>query len=365
MTPRPTVLVVGAGPVGLAAALEFDRQGAEVRIIDKAEDRSGLSRAVGINARTLELLEPSGVTPRLLEAGLKIRAANLRYDSRVLGRVEFANLDHRYSFMLALPQDETEAVLEDALAARGITVERSSALTAITEDDSGIAARLATPDGETEFRATFLAGCDGAHSTVRGLLGLGFAGERYPDHWSLADIRMDWPFGHGEANLMMRPDGEVLFVISMPGERFRAISNVENVLDLLPRGTTVTEILWQTSFTVSLRQVAAYAKGRAFLAGDAAHIHSPAGGRGMNLGIEDAAVLARRALHGGLDSYSRDRHRVGARVVRESDMMFRMAALHHPVARAARNAVMPVALGFPTLQRRFLRRMAGLDHPAA
>jgi 2-polyprenyl-6-methoxyphenol hydroxylase-like FAD-dependent oxidoreductase len=173
---------------------------------------------------------------------------------------------------------------------------------------------------------------------------------------------MDWAFGHGEANLIMRPDGEVLFVISMPDGWFRAISNVANVLDLLPDDANVTEISWQTNFTVSLRQVASYSKDRAFLAGDAAHIHSPAGGRGMNLGIEDSTVLAHRIMEGGLEAYSRDRHRIGAQVVRDSDRQFRMASVRNPLLRPLRNALVRHVLGSQFVQRKFLRRMAGLDH---
>jgi len=360
----PSVLVAGAGPVGLSAALELARLGATVRLIDKQADRSGLSKAVGIHARTLELLEPSGVTPRLLEAGLKIRHGNLRYDGEVLGRIDFNNLDHRFNFLLSLPQNETEAILEEALAARGVAVERGVELTGLSQDADGVTAQLSGAGGTSAFRCAWLAGCDGAHSTVRGLLGIGFAGEHYPDSWSLADIRMEWPFGHGDANLFLRPDGEVLFVISMPDARFRAISNYPNALELLPDGSRVTEILWQTNFTVSLRQVASYGTGRVLLAGDAAHIHSPAGGRGMNLGIEDATVMARRITGGGAENYSRDRHPIGATVVRESDMQFRMAAARNPVLRLLRNAVIRHVLGSARVQRRLLFRMAGLDHPA-
>jgi hypothetical protein len=196
-------------------------------------------------------------------------------------------------------------------------------------------------------------------------MGLDFSGRSYEDSWSLADLRMDCPFGYGEAHLIMRKDGKVLFLMSMPDNRTRAISNFGNVLDLLPDGSVVHEILWQTTFRIGLRQVRSYRKGNVFLAGDAAHIHSPAGGRGMNLGIEDATIFARRLVNNELETYSAERHAVGRQVVRESDMQFRMAAIGNPVFRAARNFMIRNVLGSELVQREFRRRMAGIDHLAA
>jgi 2-polyprenyl-6-methoxyphenol hydroxylase-like FAD-dependent oxidoreductase len=360
----PRVLVVGAGPVGMAGALELNRLGANVRIVEKEARRSALSKAVGINARTLELLEPAGVSARLIERGLRIYRVNLSYDGRVLTAVDFSRLQHRFNFMLSLPQDETEAILEAALRERGVTVERGVEFTGYQESADGIAALIRRRDVASAHSVDYLLGADGAHSRVRQVAGIDFAGEPYADSWSLADVRMDWPFGHGEAHLMMRRDGRVLFVMSMPGNRYRLITNSGAAFDLLPRGSSVRAILWETAFRVSLRQVDAYRKGRAFLAGDAAHIHSPAGGRGMNLGIEDATVFARRLVAGDLQGYSADRHAVGRQVVRESDLQFRMASVKHPLARRLRNAVIRKVLGAERVQRAFRRRMAGIDHVA-
>ena len=358
------VLVAGAGPVGLATALELTRRGAAVRIIDKSADRTHLSKAVGINARTLELLEPAGVTPQLIEAGLPLKRMTLRYDDRVLTTIALDKTDHRFNFILSLPQSETERILEAALAARGVTVERKTELSGFEQSAVGVSARLIQDNRVDHFIGDYIAGCDGAHSAVRKALGVGFSGERYPDEWSLADIRMDWPYGHGGGDLIMRPDNQVLFVVSLPDGRFRVIANAPDVLTLLPESSRVTEILWQTNFSVSLRQVDSYGSGRVFLAGDAAHIHSPAGGRGMNLGIEDGCVLARRTVEGGLERYSADRHRVGAQVVRESDQQFRLAAIRNPLLKGMRNLIVRYVLGCECAQAPFRRRMAGIDHPA-
>ena len=360
MAEEPEVLVVGAGPVGLTAALELARRGAAVRIVERAADRTELSKAVGINARSLELLRHSGVTTRLIEAGLPVYRFNLRHYTRLLATIDFERMDCRYNYLLSLAQSETEAILEAVLAEHGVAVERETALTGLAQDAGGVDTGLVHAGQTTEARFDVVVGADGAHSTVREALGLGFAGERYPDSWSLADIVLEWPFGEGEANLFMHDDGAVLFVIALGLGRYRAISNTADALALLPAPSVVREVLWRADFTVSLRQVTRYQQGRCFLAGDAAHIHSPAGGRGMNLGIEDAVELARRIMDGGLEGYSEARYRAGARVVRESDWQFRASAFRNPLAIVARNAFLRYGLGSEFVQKRFRRRMAGL-----
>lgn len=361
----PKVLVVGAGPVGMAAALELNRLGVNVRVIEKAGQRSHLSKAVGINARTLELLEPGGVSGKLIARGLRIPRIIMRYGNEILTTVDFSRMHHRYNFMLSLPQDETEDILEQALMDRGVAVEREIEFNGVEQFDDYVLARLQRKDSTSTYRTDYILGADGAHSSVREQVGIDFRGRPYEATWSLADLRMQWPFGHGEGHLIMRRDGKVLFVLSMPGKRYRAISNTGNVLDLLPVDSEIHEILWQTTFKVSLRQVRNYRKGKVFLAGDAAHIHSPAGGRGMNLGIEDAVVFARRLVDGELRLYSSDRYTVGQQVVRESDLQFRMASVSNPVIRIMRNFMIRNVLGSELVQREFRRRMTGLDHVAA
>ena len=344
------VLVAGAGPVGLACALELARLGRAVRIVDKKDGPSTDSKAIAVNSRSLELLEPSGVTPRIVEAGVHIRRANLHSGDRRIATMDFSALDHRYNFAMALPQSETEKLLAAALGERGVRVEWGTELTAFGQDAKTVHAVLVKDGRQETVESPYLVGADGAHSTARHQLKLGFPGAAYEDLWQVLDVRMDGPWGRDEVNVRFVPDGGIFFAIPIPGEAlFRIATNrPEEPAALAPAGTTIHEVVWRSDFRIHHRVVESFARDRCFLCGDAAHVHSPAGGRGMNLGIEDATDLARR-------------HAIAKRVVAQTDRLTRMAMLRSPLSRTLRDTLVPLVVALPPARRFLARENMGLN----
>ncbi len=353
------ILVAGAGPVGLVAALELARMGRSVRIVDARALPSRQSKAIGINARTLQLLESSGVTERLLALGRKVPGLNFLRDDRVLFQLRFSTIAHRYNFMLALPQCRTERTLEQRLNEFGVEVERSTELVGFSQENHCVHCVLSHRGSEQVLDASYLIGADGAHSTVRKVLGIAFRGRAVPGDWSLADVVMDTPLDRDRVNLVMQSDG-LFLQIRIADSIFRLASNQPNVLDRLPPGSRVHEVLWRSDFGVSHRQAEVYGTGRVFLAGDAPHIHSPLGGRGMNLGIEDVADLAERIASDSVEQYSEARLREGARVIRLVTAQTRTATSTNPAVRFIRDRVLPLIVRREFVQRKLVPRLLGL-----
>ncbi|MFJ8046519.1 FAD-dependent monooxygenase [Streptomyces luteogriseus] len=356
------VLIVGAGPVGLTAAAELRRQGVTCRIIDRLPARLPYAKAVGVQPRTLEVWDRMGMVRAALEAAVPLRGQLTYADG-----VEQARFEMRlppevpYGFA-ALPQYDTERIIEEHLARFGTGIERGTELLGFTQDADGVVSRIATASGaREELRSRFLVGCDGAHSTVRKGLGLTFEGGAFPEEYMLADVEVDWnlPEGYGVRSMHHGADGRIddaLVCIPLPGERRYRMSmlvppelstkgenaapgetvhgleggraprleHIQAVVDRLsPEPATASSLRWSSVFRISHRLVDRYSVGRVFVAGDAAHIHPPTGAQGMNTGIQDACNLAWKLalmLNGGahprlLDSYDAERRPVGEEVV--------------------------------------------------
>lgn len=354
------VLVVGAGPVGLSAALALSRSGFQVRIVDQAAEPSTESRAAVVNARSLELLDYFGVAADLIDAGVRLDGLKLVSGYSTLATVDMTRLNHTFNFILGLPQSETEAILDDHLAFEGIAVERGTKVSELYQDSARVNVTTTLGYDRHEESYDWVLGADGAHSTVRKALSLDFAGEAYPFQWSLADVDIDGGASMDWGELRLDPGRPLLLRVPIADGRHRLISNVPNVLDLSPPAWQMGALHWSAEFTVSHRHVATQGKGRVWLAGDAAHIHSPAGGRGMNLGIEDAVTFARFLHAGRVAEWATWRWRKAAAVLKESDRMQRFATADKGLMRRLGPKAAGMALKLPPLHRRLVTRTAGL-----
>ncbi|MFW6077099.1 MAG: FAD-dependent oxidoreductase [Hyphomicrobiales bacterium] len=364
-TSDPGILVVGAGPVGLTAALELARRGFEPRIIDDDAEPTPESRALGVNARTLELLEPSGATERLLAQGLRLEGLVLRMGGDELTRVPLSDIPHRFNFMLSLPQSDTERLLIEALAERGVAIDWRTRLQSLDIDQGKLTCRLEHEGSSTSVHPASVIGADGAHSMVRKGLGIGFAGESFPGEWGLADVHLaDWPFPFNRVVLTLDRH-QICAFIPMAEGFGRFVTNHPDVLDRLPPEAKVKSVTWGSTFHISFRQVSTYQQDNAFLAGDAAHIHSPVGARGMNLGVEDACWLAWLMAEDRAQEYTALRHPAGRTVLDFTEQQTRQIVSRSLWADVFRRWLGPAILKVPAIRRGLLSRVAGLDTPPA
>lgn len=353
------ILIAGAGPVGLAAAVELTRRGMAVRIIDAGEGPTPAeqSRALGILPTTLSILAASGVTERLLAEGARIVGADIARDGRQLFSIELGRARTPTPFILSLPQGRTERIMIDWLAARGVTVEWGLGLDDII-DTHRPKAQLS--NGES-VAARAVIGCDGIHSRVREAVGIPWRGEGYPGEFSLADVRFSAPIDATRAKVNMRSGigGSALLPFGPHAGRFIGLGGSPEALYEGVEG--IEAVTWTSRFTVSFRRAERMAKGRVFLAGDAAHVHSPVGGRGMNLGIWDAATLAFLLSEGRETEYETKRLPVVDQVLKATRQMTDMVSNPGGTALRLLPFAMPLAARVPAISSRIAERALALD----
>ncbi len=330
------VLIVGAGPTGLTLACELRRRGIQIRLIDKMLERTTQSRALGLQARSLEIFEKLGVLDKILDRGLPVDTVKLYENGKQIGMTSLSILSIAYPFVLVTPQADTEEILTNRLEELGGQIERSLTLVSLR----GNQATIANSAGEQEvITATWIVGCDGAHSAVRHALHIPFRGIKFTENFALADVVIEnCPISRHEIHGYMSPAG-VLGVLALPKkDHFRLITTfhddtttgdlkipfLEKVIqDRTKISISIQDVLWASMFTIHRRIVPRMTQGFVFLCGDAAHIHSPAGGQGLNIGIQDAFNLAwklalvhqRRAHPELLETYQEERHPVAQKTL--------------------------------------------------
>lgn len=370
-----TVLIVGAGPTGLVLANWLARLGIEFRIIDKAAEPGTTSRALAVHARTLELYRQLDLTEAVLARGHQVPAFNLWVRGKQEARVSFQNIAQDltpYPFVHMFPQDEHERFLIERLHAFGVTVERPTELLDFTDEGDHVSARLRTASGEETYEAAYIAGCDGARSRVRQIMGIGFPGGTYDQLFYVADVDASGPSINGEVNVDLdEADFLAIFPIAAT-RRVRLIGTVRG--ERAKQADTLTfedvsghaiehlkinieKINWFSTYHVHHRVAEHFRRGRAFALGDAAHIHSPAGGQGMNTGIGDAINLAWKladVLHGRtpdalLDTYEEERIGFARKLVKTTDQVFTLATAEGKAAEIIRTRIVPLVV--PTATR--------------
>jgi 2-polyprenyl-6-methoxyphenol hydroxylase-like FAD-dependent oxidoreductase len=365
------VLIVGAGPTGLVLALWLTRLGTTVRIIDKTAAAGTTSRALAVQARTLELYRQLDLTDTVLALGHKIPAINLWVKGQPKARLGFATVGGDltpYPFLHIFPQDQHERLLIKRLEELGVAVERRTELLGYTEQDDRVVARLRGPEGHEEScEATYLAGCDGARSLVRETMGTGFPGGTYRQVFYVADVDLKGAVANGELHIDL-DEADFLAVFPLAGAgRARLIGTVHDQRadnpetlrfeDVSHRAienlkVQVEKVNWFSTYRVHHRVTDHFRKSRAFVLGDAAHIHSPAGGQGMNTGIGDAvniawklhAVLKGRAPDALLDSYDTERSKFARRLVATTDKVFTFATAEGRLADVIRTRIAPLVM---------------------
>ena len=373
------VLIAGAGPVGLAMAADLTRYGVSVRLIDKAPERTDKSKALVLWSRTLELTDRLGCTAPFLTTGLKTTTVNVTAGKESIAKIEVDGVATPHPYGLLIPQSDTERLMGDFVTSLGVKIERNIELTDFVELADGVTSTLRHLDGTEEtFESGWLIGCDGAHSTVRHKLGMEFAGETMPSSWIVADLHLRDVPNPDEISISLYSEG-ILAVFPIGPPRYRVIANagltqagvsladptvaeVQVILDARgPGGIGAFDPIWLTRFTINERKVANYSSGRVFVMGDAAHIHSPAGGQGMNTGMQDAFNLAwKLALVSRgtgdeetlLGSYSAERSPIAAAVLEGAGRMTEVGLLRGDFKQAIRNHVASFVFGLSPVKRK-------------
>ena len=377
------VLIVGAGPTGLALAAALEQTGIDHHLVDALPRGMNTSRAAVVHPHTVEMLESLGIVDELHAAGMPLQRFVVRDRDQALLRIGFERLPSKYRHILMIPQPSTEKILESLLREMGGEVERNTKAVAIQQEADGVAVELDGPEGRKLIRSRFVVGADGMHSIVRQSTSIRFEGEAYGESFVLADVRMDWPLGRQEVSLCFSPAGLVV-VAPLPDGSFRIVATMDEApetpgLDDIQRlldergpkrsPARVREIVWSSRFRVHHRLASCYRDGRILLMGDAAHVHSPAGGQGMNAGLVDAMVLGKALiaiLRDGapvsvLDDYAETRRPAAMEVLGLASRLTRVATVRPVFLRELRNLALRLLDRVPAFKKKLALDLSGVS----
>ena len=380
------ILIVGAGPTGLTTAIELARRNIKVRIIERRTKPSTRSKALVVHARTLEFMDILGVADEMVRRGYTSPGIDFSSNAQKPLRANMYGLDTRFPFILVLPQAETEAILERRLNDLGVEVERGHTLTSFNETDNGIYSTVESESGDKcEIKSQYLVGADGSKSVVRKTLGLPFEGSSYDWTAFLGDVWLEGHHAEGGTEQHSNDRGLAFIVPFNDGSHrivtidrnYQGDDNTrelkleelqESISAILEKPVKLSKPKWLSRWGASLRQAPQYRIGRVFLGGDAVHTHSPAGGQGLNTGVQDAFNLGWKlalAVEGTapetiLDTYNKERHGIGAKVLRISDFLLKSLLIRQPILRTLRTLLFQLLIPLPAVQRNLALNLSGL-----
>jgi 2-polyprenyl-6-methoxyphenol hydroxylase-like FAD-dependent oxidoreductase len=373
------VVVVGGGPTGLVLTSALRQAGHDVLTLDRQPEGANASRAAAIHARTLQVLRELDVTDRLVAEGVIVPTFTFRDRDKILTRLDFSALPTPYPFVLTLQQYRTEKILTERMHELGGQVMRPYSVTGVSIDTDGADVEVDGPDGREAVRARYVVGADGVGSVVRQSAKIDYVGGTYDQSFTLADARVDWPLPFEEVQNFFSPAG---IVVSgpLPDNQRRVLATVDSAPEVIdvdfvqhildergPTGARVNELTWSSQFHVHHRIASTFRHGPVFLAGDAAHVHSPAGGQGMNLGIQDAADLAhtlsasiKGTKYADLDGYERRRRPIARTTVTFTNLMTRASIVDNRPGQLLRNAVFSLIGVLPPARKQMALHMSEL-----
>ena len=375
------VLIVGAGPVGLFLANECARRNLRWLLVEERTSQSEHSKALAIFPRTMEIFDMAGIVGPFLDAANRVTSVAVMAHERTLARMEFRPEQSPYSFVAMVPQNVTEKILVEELQKKGGRVEYETTFVSATQEEDFVSATLDHNGNQRTVKASFVAGCDGAHSAIRHLLKISFAGAEYKDSFVLADVDTNDAVPASELLLCPSQFGPVA-IFPMSATRCRIVASIEEPegdvpsLDLVqrilaqraPASVKASGMHWSSYFRIHHRHVEKLRVGRIFIAGDAAHIHSPFGGQGMNTGLHDVWNLAWKLElflrgHGNeqlLDSYNTERLPIIEQVIELTHMMTRVLGTPSKLVQVLRNTIIPMVSRLAPFQHAFVQRLSEL-----
>ena len=389
-SPSYDVVIVGAGPTGLTLGIELARRNVPFLLIERDETPPTTSRAIGLQTRTAEMLHILGIPQQALQPSIQPRSLCLEEGKRTLACITFDAADSGGVALTVIDESDTERILQTRLEELGGSVQRGTELLSFQIDEDGVLATLRDASGEREVRSRYLVGADGAHSLVRRVAGIPFEGSAYPEHFILADLDIAWDLPHDMGHLWIGGDHLAAVLPLPPAQRYRVILPLAEGRDI-PANSTESEIgdlavtllrersgvsfkvlgppAWASAFRISRRQAARYREGPVFLAGDAAHVHSPVGGQGMNTGIQDscnlgwklALAITGQAAPGLLDTYEAERAPIAHELLRNTDLATRAVLSQNDLVREVRRRVIPLLATSAQIRERLMPLVGQLN----